>query len=609
MERSEGLRCREIQRLNYFPEPTMSSFPKNLNRRAFIGDALKLGAGSLVAGAAITSVRAESPKASALGSISSKPAVPGRLPGMPTRVLIDHDGSGRLIPTQQQGSRFTSGEGVMEMVESADGLAVRATASGLLARVVLRWETVFPVSTLFLGDHWERGYGDLQWRFLQPERVMPWYFAAHEESSGKTFMAGVKTQPSTLCFWTVDAAGVSLWLDFRNGGNPCRPGDRVIAAATVVSRSSENEETPFAALSRFCRLLCPAPRRAPAPICGNNNWYYAYGQNFDANAMRRDAAFLSGLAGIHANRPYCVIDAGWTPGSSCPGGPWTAGKADTFPDMPGLAADMKKLGVRPGIWMRPTALMKVDDPRRLRAGPCTSEEKPLDLTLPENLSLIHDDVARIRSWGYELIKHDFSTYDVFGRWGMQMGAELTDGGWHFADQSLTNAEIILRFYRTLREAAGDVVLLGCNTIGHLGAGIFEIQRTGDDTSGRAWERTRRMGINTLAYRLPQHGAFFSSDPDCAAHTAQTPWEFDRQFLDLVARSGTALFVSVDPRTITPEQKKAFYEAMQIALSGGTPGGCEPLDWLYTTTPREWRIGTEKFSFHWEEAAGASPLRA
>jgi len=121
-------------------------------------------------------------------------------------------------------------------------------------------------------------------------------------------------------------------------------------------------------------------------------------------------------------------------------------------------------------------------------GHATAQEKPLDLTLPENLTLIHDDVARIRSWGYDLIKHDYSTYDAFGRWGFEMGAELTQGDWHFNDQSLTNAEIILRLYQTLRAGAGDTALLGCNTIGHLGAGLFEIQRTGDDTSGRVWER-------------------------------------------------------------------------------------------------------------------------
>jgi alpha-galactosidase len=258
--------------------------------------------------------------------------------------------------------------------------------------------------------------------------------------------------------------------------------------------------------------------------------------------------------------------------------------------------------------MRPTALSRPADTRRLRAGPSRGEDKPLDLTMPDNLTLIHDDVARVKSWGYELIKHDFSTYDAFGRWGFEMGAELTDAGWSYADPSLTNAEIILRLYRTLREAAGDVVLLGCNTIGHLAAGLFEIQRTGDDTSGHAWERTRRMGVNTLAYRLPQHGTFFSSDPDCAAHTERTPWELDRQFLDLVARSGTALFVSVDPRTVRAEQKAAYRAAMMLALSGGERGGCEPLDWLHTTAPREWSFGSRRVTYSWEEGPGVLPLR-
>ena len=49
-------------------------------------------------------------------------------------------------------------------------------------------------------------------------------------------------------------------------------------------------------------------------------------------------------------------------------------------------------------------------------------------------------------------------------------------------------------------------------------------------------------------------------------------------------------------------------AMQTALSGGDPGGCEPLDWLGATTPRVWRIGGQTVTYHWEEPAGASPLR-
>jgi alpha-galactosidase len=572
-------------------------------RRAFLGQALQLGAGSLLAAAALEGCATPKSRPSRKNS----PLI-SQLPAAPARVFVE-DKHKRLNRAAGTGQRFTAAQVEIKLNPMAGGTAVSVICpTGELSRLVLRWENTFPADTLLLGDQWERSYGDLQWRFLQPERIMPWYFAAHHLGSGHTFMAGVKTQPSTLCFWTVDAAGISLWLDFRNGGSPCRPGHREIAAATIVSLGASAAETPLLALTRFCRVMCPAPRLPARPVAGNNNWYYTYGHNVDADATRRDAVLLAELAAGHPNRPYCVIDGGWTPGSAGPGGPWLQGDPKRFPDMPGLAADINKIGVRPGIWMRPTALTTVDNPARLRAGPCSTTEKPLDLTLPDNLTLIHNDVSRIRSWGYDLIKHDFSTCDIFGRWGFDMGAELTDPGWHFADQTLTNAEIILRLYRTLRSAAGDAVLLGCNTMGHLGAGLFELQRTGDDVSGHIWERTRRMGVNTLAFRLPQNGTFFTCDADCAAHTASTPWEFDRQYLDLVARSGTALFISVDPRTLQPEQKTAFQAALQTALSGGTPGGSAPLDWLYTTSPEEWRLGTDQITCHWEEPTGALPLR-
>jgi alpha-galactosidase len=92
--------------------------------------------------------------------------------------------------------------------------------------VVARWEAGFSQDTLYFGDAWERSYGTLQWRFLQPERIMPWYFAAHQAATGRTVMIGVKTQPSALCFWMIDTEGISLWLDFRNGGSPSHPGDQ-----------------------------------------------------------------------------------------------------------------------------------------------------------------------------------------------------------------------------------------------------------------------------------------------------------------------------------------------------------------------------------------------
>jgi alpha-galactosidase len=452
----------------------MNERPFQSNRRTFIAASLQVGAGSLVASAA--GGRAAHPEkavppvreAGQSGSLRSA-ALIGFSP-LPKRVFIEHE-EGSIVEATRSGTRFSSDKAVAEFEEIPEGISIRAACPDApLSRVIARWEARFPQDTLYLGDAWERSYGNLQWRFLQPERIMPWYFAAHQETTGRTFMLGVKTQPSALSFWTVDGEGISLWLDFRNGGSASLPGEREISAATVVSLQSHEGETALSALRRFCRRLCPNPRLPASPVCGNNNWYYAYGENFDANAIRRDAAFLAELADGHHNRPFCVIDAGWTPGGVCPGGPWTQGDPRKFPDMPGLASAMKKLGVRPGIWMRPTALSIVDNSRRLRPGPVTVPEKPLDLTLPENIASVHDDVARVRSWGFELIKHDFSTYDLLGQWGSQMGADVTEPGWHFHDRTLTNAEIILQHYRTLRKGAGDAVLLGCNTIGQLGAG-------------------------------------------------------------------------------------------------------------------------------------------
>lgn len=574
------------------------------NRRRFFGQAAAIGLGSAGFGTRWTS-HADDPPLAASGNVIKMPAPLG----LPSRVFVDADGKGP-VTAERSGDCFTAGS--VEVTLRAAGTAVDVRChcpKGALAGVILRWEERFETDTLFLGDHWERGYGDLQWRFLQPERVMPWYFAGHHPGSGRTFLAGVKTQPSAMCFWTVDAGGISLWMDFRNGGSPSVPGDREISAATVISAIAAPDESPMAAMTRFCRMLCARPRLPAGPICGNNNWYYTYGVGFDAKAVLRDAEFLADVSSGNATRPYCVVDAGWTAGPSvCPGGPWLRGDEKRFPDMPGLANEIKKLGVRPGIWMRPTALMSVPDPRLLRPGPFNQAEKPLDLTLPENLALIRDDVARVHSWGFELIKHDFSTFDAFGKWGFEMGAEMTDEGWHFKDRSLTNAEIILRLYRALRAGVGEGLLLGCNTIGHLGAGLFEVQRVGDDTSGKVWERTRRMGVNTLAFRMPQHGTFFVNDADCAAHTNKTPWELDRQFLDAVARSGTALFISVDPVSVEPAQKSVFRSAMQLALNGAKAGDCEPLDWLYTTAPRQWRFGNDQVTYNWEEPFGATPAR-
>ena len=144
-------------------------------------------------------------------------------------------------------------------------------------------------------------------------------------------------------------------------------------------------------------------------------------------------------------------------------------------------------------------------------------------------------------------------------------------------------------------AHGDT--LNCNTIGHLCAGLVEIDRTGDDTSGQEWERTRKMGINTLAFRMMQHNAFFASDADCVGLTASVPWELNSRWLNILSISGTPLFISWD-RSFTSDEIES---AVRTALVRNSQANdtLVPLDWMEKITPEEWLLNGEKIVFKWE----------
>src|ERR1700712_5982046 len=113
-----------------------------------------------------------------------------------------------------------------------------------------------------------------------------------------------------------------------------------------------------------------------------------------------------------------------------------------------------------------------------------------------------------------------------------MKDDITTPGWSFNDKSKTTAEVILNLYKSIREAADDLYVIGCNTLSHLSAGLFELNRIGDDTSGKEWERTRKMGVNTLGFRMVQHHNFYAADGDCVGLTNQVPWHKNKQWMHL-----------------------------------------------------------------------------
>ncbi len=484
--------------------------------------------------------------------------------------------------------------------KNAVAVTVRAPKTSLCG-IRLRWKQVIEPSSLSLGDAWERTYGDLNWK-KQPSAIKnPWYMLLYDKHSTACF--GVRTGCNSICSWTVNTDGIELTMDTHSGGKGVEAGYRSIHLASILTTESVDHENPFATARRFCRLMCERPLLPEKPVYGINDWYYAYGNNSPA-LIREQTELMSALAPDLGNRPFSVIDAGWAayapllPGDCC----WQddfSRPNEKFKDMEKMASVIKSLGMRPGLWMRPLCA-RYNDRRSLLAPLITGRDNPknpvLDPTIEENIERIKTNITLYRHWGYDLVKHDFSTYDITGRWGFEMNESFTSAGWSFNDRSKTNAEIITHLYRSIRQAAGSMYLNGCNTIGHLSAGLFELNRTGDDTSGKEWARTLKMGVNTLAFRMPQHGAFYAMDADCVGLTRAIPWEKNKQWMQLLAESSAPLFISAQPDAMEAPQKAFIRQCFQKAARPQPVA--EPLDWLEHPHPSNWKINHQAVSFDW-----------
>ena len=444
----------------------------------------------------------------------------------------------------------------------------------------VQWKIDFSESALFLGDAFERSYGKLEWKNKEEAHRMPWYTLI--DDGEKIHCFGVKTQPNSFCFWDYRNGILTLEADVRSGTRGLNLEGRTLEVCTVVSNVYEG--SAFEAAKRFCKEMCDNPILPKHRIYGGNDWYCCYGNN-SRDIILEHARRIAECAPKDAPLPYMVIDDGW---QLCakpnPVGPWQISNR-MFGDMGKLASEMKEAGTVPGIWFRPL---------------CTVERFPVDYYLnrdresncldpskPEVLSQIKNDVTCIKNWGFKLIKHDFSTRDILKRYSPEHFDDVCRGNVHFSTDKKTTAEVILDLYRTLREAAGnDVLLIGCDTVGHLGAGLFEIQRIGDDTSGKEFVRTVEMGVNTLAFRMAQEDTFFAIDADCVGITNMVPFEKNKKWLDLIAESGTALFVSIASDAYTDEVKEAIKEAFKKVLKADKY--LEPIDWQETKTPTKWK---------------------
>ena len=456
-------------------------------------------------------------------------------------------------------------------------------------KIEFHFMQTFPKEAEVLGDAWERSYGDL--RFVKicecQGKVLPWYCIVN--TGAERIGYGVKVRPNAFCGWKFDKEGISLIVNVCCGKDGVRLNGRKLKVAETVYSRREQETFSFG--QDFCRRMTDSALIPTQKIYGMNNWLYAYG-NISEESVLQDAEYASELTSSIQERPYMVIDDGWQVNQTA--GPWHILK-NTFQDMGRLATDMKEKGVKPGLWIRPLYYDKYPVPEEWILWKGAGQDFAIDITVPEAEQFVLENFARIRNWGYQLIKYDFSFVDLLGYWGHQFDIEKDGGIYSFSDKSRTSAEIIVKFYQDIKSTVGkDVMLIGCNTASHLSVGSIEISRTGDDTHGEVWERTKTMGVNTIAYRLMQHNVFYLIDGDCVGLTDQSLWDKQIEWMRFLSVSGTPLFVS---------SKKGFADKAQQAIiskafeTNQMNNHMQPI-YDGTITPNEYIVNGDKVKFKW-----------
>lgn len=480
-------------------------------------------------------------------------------------------------------------DAVIETNIDGDKLDLYITATNDKVKFIeLEWSFESGNGIYVLGDAWERSYGELEFvKLSDNDRCMPWYFIATDKT--KCFCFGVKTQPKAFISFSYTAEGIRALVDCRNGNCGVELGGRKLHIATFIYKKYNSADV-YACLRDYCKVLCNNPILPKERIYGGNNWYYAYGKSSYGEIIADTKVQVALAEGIE-NKPFEVIDDCWQI-NSCEG-PWLPN--EKFGDMKKLADEIKSLGARPGIWVRllhnrDTAVTQ--DMRILRGG----KRQYLDPTHPAVKEYVKADIERIKEWGYELLKHDFTTFDLFGAWGGNLFLTANDiDSWGFYDKSKTNAEIVLDLYRLIKDTAQDMYIIGCNTVSHLCAGLVEINRIGNDTSGREWEPTKKNGVNTLAFRLAQNEAFYMCDADCVGILEDNiPWEKNKQWLHVLSYSNSPLFVSCSDK-LTNEQKKDLAEAYNVFQKNHT---IKPVDIFENRTPSEWEIDGKTVRYEW-----------
>ena len=307
--------------------------------------------------------------------------------------------------------------------------------------------------------------------------------------------------------------------------------------------------------------------RFPLPPSGWCSWYFFY-QEINENEVKLEAKWIADNLKDYGVQ-YVQIDDGWQ-GSGHGLGEnrdWSTIN-NRFPGgMDQLAAYIRSLGLKPGIWLAPhgqsnEAVVKnhagvfLLKPDGASASSTWEGTFLVDPSAPESQKYLQDLFAKLSSWGYEYFKIDGQPVVV---------REYRKNKSVMKNPSDDTDALYRETLKSIRTGIGpNRYLLGCWVIPLEGVGLMNGSRIGADVLPN-WDGFKFAMRATMQYYFLHNVAWYA-DPDVFIVRAPMPLEQARAWATLQGLTGQAALMSDRLMDLSPERvelTRRVYPAVDI----------------------------------------------
>lgn len=424
--------------------------------------------------------------------------------------------------------------------------------------------------------------GDCGFHGIEPDRLMPWFFAAasgsdmSDDNIGRTSVCyGVTSSAAAHCAWQLDHLGVTLWIDMRSGRMPLMLKGRGIRAA-AIKRTYLRDMSAFEAAKAFCAELFEA-RPLRERILGTRLPLNRPEGTFEnlQNKVTNNALLLETVSVLIDKPVYMILD------DRC-----------DIPDteLHKLADSISRHGVLPAILYHPFGDENI---RLIKAG---SAKSMPDISDPKVVGAICRKIRSIIRMGFRMIALDYDDFDIFGHCdSFAETMHLPDDDEKLIYRHHTSAEIINSLYFAIRSAIASeeeifgfkIPLFIFGAVPHL-CSAADYMTVMPSNGTHQFIKTLHKSVTSLIPALIKDGyaggyaAYLSPTVSSSARKAS------HNVLTHLSKCGLSFIMAYDAEISSGTQSHDFKEYFTNATK--PPENVYPIDLTENSLPVIWRRG-------------------